>query len=87
MSPDPGDPKTFWIQDVPWTMYFEGPFAIHASFWHDDLGRPKSGGCVNLSPKDARAIFEWSGPALPDGWQGVAHGGPNGPGARVVVVP
>ena len=26
---------------------------LHATHWHDDLGIPKSHGCINLSPDEA----------------------------------
>lgn len=61
----------YLIEDVPWTMYFEGNFAIHAAFWHEHFGRPRSHGCVNLAPADARWVFQWAGPELPDSWHGV----------------
>ncbi len=59
------------IEDVPWVMYFSGSFALHGAFWHDDFGRVRSHGCVNLSPDDARWIFQWSSPTLPEGWHSV----------------
>lgn len=59
------------IQDVPYVMYYEMGYALHMAFWHDAFGRPKSHGCVNMSPTDARWIFNWSEPQLPDGWHGV----------------
>ncbi|MDW8362687.1 MAG: L,D-transpeptidase family protein [Myxococcales bacterium] len=59
------------IEDVPWTMYFHGNYALHGAFWHYTFGRTRSHGCVNLSPADARWLFAWSEPALPPGWHGV----------------
>jgi len=59
------------IQDVPYVMYYEQGYALHSAFWHDQFGRPKSHGCVNLSPRDAKWMFEWTDPALPEGWHGV----------------
>jgi len=56
------------VDDVPYVMYFELAYALHAAFWHNRFGRPKSHGCVNLSPEDARHIFNWADPPLPDGW-------------------
>ena len=64
--------ESYSIEDVPWTMYFEGSYALHAAFWHDRFGRPRSHGCVNLAPADARWIFMWSEPALPPGWHGIS---------------
>lgn len=69
-SEDKPDPESFWIADVPWVQYFRPPFAIHAAYWHDDFGLPKSGGCVNLSPEDAKVVFELTEPHVPEGWWG-----------------
>lgn len=63
--------EAYLIEDVPWTMYFEGNYALHAAFWHDGFGRRRSHGCVNLAPTDARWIFRWAGPELPASWHGV----------------
>ncbi len=69
-----GGAEAYSIEDVPWTMYFDGSYALHAAFWHDRFGRPRSHGCVNLAPADARWIFQWSEPALPPGWHGISSG-------------
>ncbi|AKF07434.1 L,D-transpeptidase [Sandaracinus amylolyticus] len=58
------------IEDVPYVMYFQLAYALHSAFWHDGFGRPRSHGCVNLAPLDARWIFQWAGPALPEAWHG-----------------
>ena len=72
------------IQDVPWAMFFEGSYALHGAFWHDGFGRVRSHGCVNLGPTDARWLFQWTTPFLPEGWHGVhAHDG--SPGSTVIV--
>jgi len=49
---------------VPFVMYFQLAYALHGAFWHDGFGRPRSHGCVNLAPEDARWIFRWSDPQL-----------------------
>jgi lipoprotein-anchoring transpeptidase ErfK/SrfK len=72
------------IEDVPWIMYFEASYALHGAFWHSSFGRTRSHGCVNLSPADARAIFFWSDPPLPDQWHAVAAT-PSRPGTRIIV--
>ena len=46
--------------DVPWTMYYDGGFAIHGAYWHNNFGTPVSHGCVNLRVPEAKAIFEWA---------------------------
>ncbi len=59
------------IQDVPYIQYFNSGYALHGAFWHNEFGRVKSHGCVNLAPLDAKALFAWTGPELPEGWHGV----------------
>lgn len=63
--------RNYSIQQVPWVQYFEGSNGFHAAFWHDDFGHPHSHGCVNLAPRDARWLFDFTRPALPAGWQAV----------------
>ena len=63
--------EAYSIEDVPWTMYFYKSYALHGAFWHRSFGNPRSHGCVNLSPADARWVFYWSDPQLPLGWHGV----------------
>jgi hypothetical protein len=87
MSPEKGDNRSFWIADVPFTQYFNPPFALHASYWHERFGEPTSAGCVNLSPLDAQTVFEWSDPPVPAEWQGATGAGApeNGPTTTVVI--
>ena len=58
----------FELNDVPWVQYFKAGYAIHAAYWHTEFGRARSHGCINLSPRDARWLFEWTAPGLPPGW-------------------
>ncbi len=67
--------KEFELRDVPWVMYFQGGYALHGAYWHDDFGRARSHGCVNLSPIDARVAFFWSTPDVPEHWHSVQAGG------------
>jgi lipoprotein-anchoring transpeptidase ErfK/SrfK len=60
----------FDLGDVPYVQYFSGGVAFHAVYWHDAFGAPKSHGCVNLSPIDARFLFHFTEPAVPRGWHG-----------------
>jgi lipoprotein-anchoring transpeptidase ErfK/SrfK len=59
------------IEDVPWTMYFLGSYAVHGAFWHNGFGRVRSHGCVNMTPHDSRWLFYWSDPQLPEGWHSI----------------
>jgi lipoprotein-anchoring transpeptidase ErfK/SrfK len=84
MDGDVASDGPYSIEDVPWIMYFHGSYALHGAFWHNNFGRTKSHGCVNLAPQDAKAVFAWTEPKLPEGWHGVMST-PEKPGTRVVV--
>ena len=48
---------------VSWTTLFSGDgYAVHAAFWHNAFGVPRSHGCVNCLPEDAKWIFRWAIP-------------------------
>ncbi|WP_437535486.1 L,D-transpeptidase family protein [Sorangium sp. So ce726] len=57
--------------EVQFVQNFSGPHALHGAYWHDAWGEPKSGGCVNLSPIDAKQMFAWTDPPVPEGWHGL----------------
>jgi lipoprotein-anchoring transpeptidase ErfK/SrfK len=59
------------IEDVPYVAYYDGSYALHGAFWHNNFGHEMSHGCVNLSPLDAKKIFFWTEPRLPRGWHAV----------------
>lgn len=50
----------YYLEDITWTCYFHGGYALHTAYWHDDFGWPHSHGCVNLSPYDAWWVYQWS---------------------------
>ena len=62
--------ENYAIQAVPWVQYFEGSNGFHTAFWHDRFGRPRSHGCINLAPRDAKWLYNWAGPDLPESWHG-----------------
>jgi hypothetical protein len=54
------DPSDFYYLDnVPWTMYFDGARALHGAYWRTRFGYPQSHGCVNLSVGDSHWLFNW----------------------------
>ncbi len=54
------------LPGIGWVSLFAtGGVAIHATVWHNDFGTPKSHGCVNTLPEDAKWIFRWSLPVTP----------------------
>lgn len=50
----------YYIEGVTHTMFFDGDIALHGAFWHDDFGRPKSHGCVNIAPRAAEWLYYWA---------------------------
>ncbi|MCS6912560.1 MAG: L,D-transpeptidase [Myxococcales bacterium] len=71
MKSQPYDDKAYFVNKVPWVLFFQAHNAIHGAYWHDRFGVSKSHGCINVSPLDARYLFEWLPPALPHGWVAV----------------
>ncbi|MBI4954570.1 MAG: L,D-transpeptidase [Myxococcales bacterium] len=65
--------EEFELRDVPYVQYFEEGYALHGAYWHDKFGSPKSHGCINLSPEDARRLFFWTDPPVPAGWHSAAE--------------
>ncbi|HMR06313.1 MAG TPA: L,D-transpeptidase [Polyangiaceae bacterium] len=61
----------FDLRDVPYVQYFTEGYALHAAYWHDSFGTPRSHGCINLAPLDANWLFSWTDPPVPDSWHGV----------------
>jgi hypothetical protein len=55
------DPSDFYYLDnVPWTMYFDGARALHGAYWRTHFGYPQSHGCINLSVGDSHWLFNWA---------------------------
>ncbi|MFC1997112.1 L,D-transpeptidase [Chloroflexota bacterium] len=50
----------YYLEDVPWTMYFDEARALHGAYWRANLGFPQSHGCVNMSIGDSHWIFDWA---------------------------
>jgi lipoprotein-anchoring transpeptidase ErfK/SrfK len=56
----------FDLPGIPWVTYFTWRgIALHGTYWHNDYGRQRSHGCVNLTPEDARWLYLWTEPAVP----------------------
>lgn len=55
------DPTDFYYLDnVPWTMYFDKARALHGAYWRTRFGYPQSHGCINLSVGDSHWLFNWA---------------------------
>ena len=55
---DPTD--YYYLDNVPWTMYFDKARALHGAYWRTRFGYPQSHGCVNLSVGDAHWLYNWA---------------------------
>lgn len=60
MSGAAGQPDFYFIEEVPYVMYFDGDIGLHGTYWHDRFGYRQSHGCVNLSIMDAWWLYDWT---------------------------
>ncbi|MBK8902370.1 MAG: L,D-transpeptidase family protein [Anaerolineaceae bacterium] len=49
----------YYLEDVPYVMYFYQDYALHGTFWHSNFGTPMSHGCVNMKTSDAAWIYNF----------------------------
>jgi hypothetical protein len=70
MDGDETAEEAFDLRDVPYIQYFYKGYALHGAYWHDEFGKVRSHGCINLAPADAAWLFEWTDPPVPEGWHG-----------------
>ena len=58
--------SVYSLPGVPWCSFFTGAGnAFHGAYWHNDYGRPRSHGCVNLPSEAAKFLYRWSKPTVP----------------------
>ncbi|WP_420895014.1 L,D-transpeptidase [Sorangium cellulosum] len=76
---------TYALKDVPYIQYFAAGYALHAAYWHDVFGTPRSHGCINMSPIDAHRVFLWTEPRVPPGWHAINTGEELGEGTTIIV--
>ena len=54
------------LPGVPWNSYItEDGIAFHGTYWHNNFGRPRSHGCINLTSQAAKWVFLWTMPVVP----------------------
>lgn len=61
ITPPEWSTSEYYIQGVPYFMTYAGNFGFHGAYWHDNFGTAASHGCINLSPADAKWLFDWAG--------------------------
>jgi hypothetical protein len=57
-------PDYYFLEDVPWALYFNQSVALHGAYWHNSFGYQHSHGCVNLAVADAKWLFYWAPESL-----------------------
>lgn len=50
----------YYLEDVPWTMYFDQARALHGAYWRAWFGYEGTHGCVNMSIGDSAWLFQWA---------------------------
>lgn len=65
-SEDLAAPSAYDLPGVPWVSYLtKSGISFHGTYWHNDFGKPRSHGCINLSPQAAHWVYRWCAPAVP----------------------
>lgn len=60
--------QAYELPGVPWVSFFTTTgVAFHGTYWHNDFGRPKSHGCVNMDSMEAKWLYRWSLPVVDPG--------------------
>lgn len=58
------------LPGVPWVSYINNwGIAFHGTYWHNDFGKPRSHGCINMPPEAAKWLFRWTQPVVPFDYQ------------------
>jgi hypothetical protein len=50
----------YYLEDVPWTMYYDDARALHGAYWRAKMGFPQSHGCLNMTMGDAHWLYDWA---------------------------
>lgn len=80
-----GDEDFFDLPGVPFSVFFTTMgHASHGTWWHGDYGRPRSHGCLNVTPEDAQWLYRWVEPVA--SYSESAAGSSSNPGTPIIVV-
>lgn len=61
-------PASYDLPGIPWVSYLtDSGISFHGTYWHNDFGKPRSHGCINLPSPAARWIYLWTNPNVPWG--------------------
>ena len=60
------------LPGVPWNSYInEDGVAFHGTYWHNNFGRPRSHGCINMTPQASKWVYLWTKPDVPPDQEGI----------------
>jgi lipoprotein-anchoring transpeptidase ErfK/SrfK len=60
----------FDLPGVPWVLYItKSGISFHGTYWHNDYGRPRSHGCINMTPQASKWLYRWTAPTVEPGKQ------------------
>lgn len=58
--------SVYSLPGVPWCSFFTSQGnAFHGTYWHNDYGRPRSHGCVNIPSSASKFLYLWTLPTVP----------------------
>lgn len=79
------------LPNVPYVMFFQNDkvpgwkgYGLHGTYWHNDFGIPHSHGCVNLPTENAKRLYYWVNPVLPEG-KNIVYADLQNPGTKIVI--
>lgn len=72
------------LPNVKWVQYFYRDYSFHGTYWHNDFGKQKSHGCLNMTNVDAKWLFDWAGPEW-DGRSAWFNSAKDNPGTLVII--
>ena len=49
---------SYYLPDVPYSMFFFKGYSIHGTYWHHNFGTPMSHGCVNMETSAAAWLYD-----------------------------
>lgn len=58
-----GTGYNFYYPDTRWNLHFtttKWRYYIHGAYWHNDFGKPKSSGCVNVAYENMERLYYWA---------------------------
>lgn len=58
--------NSYDLPGVPWVSFIdENGISFHGTYWHNDFGKPRSHGCINLPSAGSKWVYRWTSPTVP----------------------